>query len=516
MMPASRAAPIESALIVGGGTAGWMAAAALAHFWRDQPAKRITVVESSAIGTVGVGEASLPTIRQFNAMLGIDEIDFVRRTHATFKLGIEFVDWHRLGQRFFHAFAAHGERIELASFHHAWARLRDRPEVGRLEDYSLPATMAGLGRFAQPRRDPRLAFANFGYAYHFDAHLYACYLREHAEARGVRRRDAKIVAVRRREAEGFIDAVQLADGELLAAELFIDCSGFRGLLIEETLHAGYEDWSRWLPCDRAVAMPSGRAGTIEPRTRATALEAGWQWHIPLQHRAGNGYVYCSEFTDDEAAVRRLQSGIGVALGEPRAMRFTAGRRRRFWIGNCVALGLAGGFIEPLESTSIALIQSGIARLLNYFPDREFDATGIDEANRLMQEEYERIRDFIILHYKGTQRDDTPLWRYCRDMSVPETLARKIEVFRGHGHVVSYAGESFEESSWVALFTGLGILPRRCDARVARLAEPQLLARLATLRRSIAAAAALAPTHEQFIQRHCAGEPARGAGKLAAN
>ncbi|HUQ11742.1 MAG TPA: tryptophan halogenase family protein [Steroidobacteraceae bacterium] len=497
------ARPIDRAVIVGGGTAGWMAAASLAHFWRGKPGKSVTVVESSDVGTVGVGEATLPAIRQFNGMLGIDELDFLRRTQATFKLGIEFVDWHRRGESFFHPFAPYGERVDLASFHHAWIRLRGRHETGRLEEYSLPAAMAKRGRFAQPRRQPQLALANFGYAYHFDATLYARYLRDYAEARGVQRIDARIVAVRRREPEGFIESLKLADGRTVAGELYIDCSGFRALLIEETLRAGYEDWSRWLPCDRAVAAPSSSAGAAEPFTRASALEAGWQWHIPLQHRAGNGYVYCSEYVDDDAAARRLLGGLaGDALAEPRHLSFTAGRRKKFWIGNCVALGLAGGFVEPLESTSIALIQSGIAKLLTFFPDSEFDPVGIDEANRLIQEEYERIRDFLILHYKGTQRDDTAFWRYCRDMAVPETLARKIDVFRAHGQVVSYAGESFEEASWVTLFAGHGILPRRHDPRVDAQDELALVAKLAALREAVRAAAELAPTHAAFIDRHC--------------
>jgi tryptophan halogenase len=494
---------IDSVVVVGGGTAGWMAAASHAHFWRGKPGKRITLVESSDVGTVGVGEATLPTIRQFNGMLGIDELDFLRRTNATFKLGIEFVDWHRRGETFFHPFAPYGERINLASFHHAWSRLRAAHDVGRIEEYSLPAAMAKLGRFAQPRRQPQFALANFGYAYHFDAALYARYLRDYAETRGVHRIDARIVAVRRREPAGFIDSLVLDDGRTVAGELFIDCSGFRALLIDETLRAGFEDWSRWLPCDRAVAVPCANDGAAEPFTRATALDAGWQWHIPLQHRAGNGYVYCSEFLDDASAARRLLAGLGgEPLAEPRRLSFNAGRRRRFWIGNCVALGLASGFVEPLESTSIALIQSGIAKLLTFFPDREFEAAGIDEANRLMQEEYERIRDFLILHYKGTRRDDAPLWRYCRDMQVPDTLARKIDVFRAHGQVVSYAGESFEEASWVTLFAGHGMLPRRYDPRIDEVAEQPLVAKLAALRQAVRAAAELAPAHGAFIERHC--------------
>jgi tryptophan halogenase len=499
-------APVCSIVVVGGGTAGWMAAAALARFWRGQSGKRVTLVESSEIGTVGVGEATLPTIRQFNGSLGIDEVDFLRKTQATFKLGIEFIDWREAGSRFFHPFAPYGVRVNSASFHHAWLRLRARHDVGGLGEYSLPAMLAELGRFAQPLPRPKVAFANFAYAYHFDAGLYARYLRDYAIALGVERIDARIVGVVRSEPLGSIAAVTLEDGRSIAGELFVDCSGFRGLLIEDTLRAGYEDWSRWLPCDRAVAMPCESTGPLNPFTRATALEAGWQWTIPLQHRVGNGYVYCSEHLSDDAAVARLRERtLGRALAEPNLLRFTAGRRKRFWVGNCVALGLASGFVEPLESTSIALIQSGIEKLLTFFPDRDFEAGDIDEANRVMQEEYERIRDFIILHYRGTRRFDAPLWRYCRDMPIPETLARKIELFRRRGHLVSYAGESFEEASWVTMFAGFDMLPPRHDPRVDEIDEDLLVRQLGELRRSIRAAAGTAMAHGDFVRRHCAAE-----------
>jgi tryptophan halogenase len=495
---------VDHVVIAGGGTAGWMAAAALAHFWRHQPKRRITVVESSGIGTVGVGEATLPTIRDFNASLGIDELDFLRKTRATFKLGIEFRDWHRWGETFFHPFAPYGIRVNGAAFHHLWLRGRALGETAPLGAYSLPGVMAELGRFAQPVRQPVAAFANFAYAYHFDAGLYARYLRDYALARGVQRLDRRILGVNLRAEDGFIESLAIEGGERIAGDLFIDCSGFRGLLIEEALRTGYEPWTQWLPCDRAVAVPSELAGEPAPYTAATALEAGWSWRIPLQHRVGNGHVYCSRFMQDDVAAARVADRLqGRALAEPNFLRFTTGRRRLFWNRNCVALGLAGGFIEPLESTSIALIQSGIAKLLTFFPESGFSAVDTAEANRVMNEEYERIRDFIILHYKGTRRDDTAFWRECAAMNIPDSLARKIALFESRGHCVTYAEESFTEASWITLFAGFGRLPPRHDPRVDDGTDADLRGQLARLRASIRAIAEAAPSHGDFIARHCA-------------
>jgi len=497
---------IRHVVIVGGGTAGWMTAAALANFFRGSD-RRITLIESSEIGTVGVGEATLPTIRAFNASLGIDEVDFIRKTQATFKLGIEFVDWHCKGERFFHPFAPYGTKVQGASFHHAWLRMRAAGDKAPIGEYSLPAAMAARQRFAQPAAQPPAPFANFSYAYHFDATLYARYLRDYALAvPGVRRQDACVIDVRLRPQDGFIENVLLDSGEVVAGDLFIDASGFRGVLIEQALATGYENWTRWLPCDRAVAMPSDSPDVPAPYTRAIAREAGWQWRIPLQHREGNGYVYCSQYLDDDAAVAALRAALpGTALAEPNLLRFTTGRRRKFWNRNCVAIGLASGFIEPLESTSIALIQSGIAKLLTFFPDQGFCAFETDEANRVMREENERIRDFIILHYKATARDDAALWRECRAMAIPETLERKIDLFRSRGHVVAYAGESFEEASWVTMYAGFGILPQQYDARVDTVDAGALSRELATIRATIRTAAEAAPGHAEFIARHCAAD-----------
>jgi tryptophan halogenase len=497
--------PLQHVVIVGGGTAGWMTAAALAHFFRGTPDRRITLIESTDIGTVGVGEATLPTIRAFNASLGIDEIDFIRKTQATFKLGIEFVDWHRKGERFFHPFAPYGMKMQGASFHHAWLRMRAAGEGASIGEYSLPSAMAAGNRFAQPAAQPSAPFANFAYAYHFDATLYARYLREYALALpGVRRLDACVIDVRLRPRDGFIESLLLDSGEVVNGDLFIDASGFRGVLIEQALTTGYEDWTHWLPCDRAVAMPCALSGEPAPYTRAIAREAGWQWRIPLQHREGNGYVYCSRFIDDDAAVAALRGALpGAALAEPNLLRFKTGRRRKFWNRNCVAIGLSSGFIEPLESTSIALIQSGIAKLLTFFPGHRFSVTETDEANRVMREEYERIRDFLILHYKANDRGDTALWRECRAMPIPGTLERKIDLFRSRGHVVTYAGESFEEASWVTMYAGFNLLPEQHDARVDRTEIGTMARDLAMIRAAIRAAAEMAPRHAEFIARHCA-------------
>jgi tryptophan halogenase len=462
------------------------------------------VIESSQIGTVGVGEATLPTIRGFNQVLGVDEIDFIRKTQATFKLGIEFVDWSRQGKSFFHPFASYGAALSAAAFHHSWLRMRQLGDPSELGEYCLPVVMSRLGRFAQPATNPKVPFGAFSYAFHFDAALYAAYLRDFALARGVTRMDRKVVDVVLDGAGGHIDSLILDGGERIGGDLFVDCSGFRALLIEASLETGYEDWTHWLPCDRAVAIPCDRHSDPAPYTRATALEAGWQWRIPLQHRTGNGYVYCSRYiSDDEAAavlVRRLE---GQPLAEPNFLRFTTGQRRRFWNKNCVALGLAGGFIEPLESTSIALIQSGISKLLTFFPHGGIDPVDVEEANRLMHDEFERIRDFVILHYKATQRTDSQLWRSCSAMDVPESLARKIALFRSRGHIVRYAEESFEDSSWLTMYAGFDLLPTRYDPRADDVDEGVLRRQLQQMREIIAAAARAAPSHADFIARHCA-------------
>ena len=500
--------PIHSVVIVGGGTAGWMAAAALSRLCNTGVS--VTLVESDDIGTIGVGEATIPPIRTFNAMLGIDENEFVRRTQGTFKLGIEFVDWLRPGTRYMHPFGTFGADMEGVSFHQFW--LKHRHEIPELESFNLCTLAARLGRFQRPVPDPRSVLSTLNYAFHFDASLYAAFLREHAEARGVVRREGRIVDVPLRSDDGFVEAVVLDSGERIGGDLFIDCSGFRGLLIEQALETGYEDWSHWLPCDRAVAVPCSGESDPLPYTRATALAAGWQWRIPLQHRLGTGYVYAgAHVSDDEAAATALSLVEGEPLAEPRVIRFTAGRRSKMWNRNVVALGLASGFLEPLESTSIHLVQAGISKLLAMFPDRSFAPVLEIEYNRLSALQFEQVRDFIILHYKATERSDTEFWRSAAAMEMPDTLAAKIALFRENGRIFRHEDELFSQASWLAVLQGQGVQPRRYDPLADAVGDTDeirhTLHRMAAFLRRAAEAM---PDHRTFIDQHC-----RAAGPVGA-
>lgn len=495
------ARPIGKVAIVGGGSAGWMTAAALSN---ALGLSEIVVVESEEIGTVGVGEATIPPIKLFNARLGIDENEFVRTTQGSFKLGIEFVDWGRRGHRYFHPFGPYGAEFDVVPLHQYWLRERAHGDTTDLGEYSMAWVAARAGRFDRPTRDPRLAKSTFDYAYHFDAGRYARYLRGYAERRGVRRLEGRIVDVRLRPTDGYVEALRLADGTEVAAELFIDCSGFRGLVIEQALATGYEDWTHWLPCDRAVAVPCESGGDFTPYTRSTAREAGWQWRIPLQHRIGNGYVYCSRLLEDQQAAETLLANLdGRPLAEPRQLRFTTGRRKLFWNRNCVSIGLAAGFMEPLESTSLHLIQTGITRLLALFPDQEFDPLARAEYNRLTALEYEGIRDFLILHYHATSRDDSTLWRECAAMTIPDSLRYRMEHFRARGRLVSTSIELFQNPSWLAVLVGQEVWPERHDAMVEQRTRVDAAARLAGLRQAMAETAAAMPTHRDYIARHCA-------------
>jgi tryptophan 7-halogenase len=492
---------IRRIVIIGGGSAGWMTAAALANAL--QGSCRIDLVESEEIGIVGVGEATIPPIKLFNRSLGIDENAFLAATQGTFKLGIEFVDWTRLQQRYFHPFGQFGAEFDAVPLHQYWLRERARGDATPLQDYALAWMAARSGKFELPSANRQQVQSTFDYAYHFDASLYARYLRGYAEQRGVVRTEGKVVDVGLRGGDGFIQSVTLEHGAVLEADLFIDCSGFRGLLIEGALNTGYEDWSHWLPCDRAVAMPCTHATEPVPCTRTTAHAAGWQWRIPLQHRMGNGHVYCSQYMgDDEAAQVLVDHLEGTPLAEPRFLRFATGRRRQFWNRNCVAIGLSAGFMEPLESTSIHLVQSAITRLLALFPDRDFNPLVAREFNRITRTEYERIRDFLILHYHANQRDDAALWRYTRTMSIPDELQYKIDHFRSYGRTVAEPLELFQNPNWLAVLIGQEIWPERHDPLADLRHHVDAPGRLASLRRVIDEAVRIMSTHQQYIDVHC--------------
>jgi len=499
---------LKSIVIVGGGSAGWMTAAALADAVGQDCA--ITLIESEAIGTVGVGEATIPPIRNFNRRLGIDEATFVRETQGSFKLGIEFVDWGRQGHRYFHPFGQYGAEFDQVPFYHHWMHehLAGRTD-GPIDDFSMCWAMAKAGKFTHPSSDRRMIQSTFDYAYHFDAGLYAAFLRRFAETRGVTRLEGRVVDVTLRAADGFIESVTCENGTAIEGEFFIDCSGFRGLLIEDSLQAGYDNWQHWLPCDRAVAVPCAK-GDFTPYTRSTAKAAGWQWRIPLQHRTGNGYVHCSQFiSEDEATAELLSTLDGAALADPRTLRFVTGKRREFWKRNCVAIGLSAGFMEPLESTSLHLIQYGILRLIALLPDSTMSPLLSREYNAQTTLEYERIRDFLILHYKASERSDSELWRYCAAMPIPDSLQYKIDHFRTNGMLVSDERELFANPSWIAVYLGQGIVPERAPALSAMRAQIPVTDRLAAIRTAMSEAVAAMPSHSDFIARHCAALPPAG-------
>ena len=498
---------IRSILIVGGGTAGWMAAAAFARVLGAACAIRL--IESEEIGTVGVGESTVPHLKLFNSVLEIDEVDFIREVKGTFKLGIQFVDWARLGDCYFHGFGTIGHDYGLLPFHQYWLKLHLAGKAQDIGAYSLNTAAAPLGKFMSSASDVPASspLANITYAYQFDAGLYAAYLRRYAEARGVRRTEGKVVDVQLRGADGFIEAVKLESGERVAADLFIDCSGFRGLLIEQALHTGYDTWTHWLPCDRALAVPCESVGLLTPYTRSTARAAGWQWRIPLQHRMGNGYVYSSNYLSDDAAADTLMSHLdGPALAEPRLLKFTTGRRRKFWNRNCVAVGLASGFLEPLEATSIYMIQSGIARLLNLMPDRSFSEVLIERYNTQAAFEVESIRDFLILHYFATERRDSPFWQYCGSMQIPEQLADNIRLFRDSGRFFRNAEEMFALPSWVQVMLGQRIVPGSYHPAVDLIPEGELQQLVGGVGQVITSCVAAMPTHQAFIDRFCNATP----------
>ncbi len=496
---------LDQIVIVGGGTAGWMTAAALSKLI-DNGRTTIRLIESDEIGTVGVGEATIPPILTFNSLLGIDENEFIRATQATFKLGIEFDGWWRDGDAYMHPFGNYGRDLEAVRFYQFWRKLSAEKPMPPLEAFSLSAVAARKHRFIRPVADPNSVLSGLAYAFHFDAGLYAAFLRRLSENRGCQRTEGRVVDVELRGTDGFIDAVRLDSGERVEGDLFIDCSGFRGLLIGEALGTAYEDWSRWLPCDRAVAVPSERRDPLLPYTRAMAREAGWQWRIPLQHRTGNGLVFCSEFMGADAAEAALLSGIDApATSTPRHLSFVTGRRQQFWTKNCVAIGLSGGFMEPLESTSIHLIQAGITKLVALLPDKRFNPVEREEYNRLTAMQFEQIRDFLILHYKANERDG-PFWRHVRGMDIPDSLATKIELFRSKGRIFRFEDELFDESNWVAVLTGQGILPESWDPMLDTIDPAQAEAHVGFVHRALHETAEKLPSHAEFIERFCKAGP----------
>ncbi len=491
---------IQDIVIVGGGSAGWMTAAALARGLDRR--YRIQVVESQDIGVVGVGEATIPPIRLFNAMLGLDEAEFMRETRATYKLGIQFRDWGGLGQSYFHPFGVYGLNAEMGHFFQYWLKLNQEGGGLDLADYSLCAQAAKAGRFDRQGDDPRDPMSTFGSAYHFDTILYGQYLRRFAQKLGVVRTEGEVVQVDQDSETGFVTAVRLKSGQSIAGDLFIDCSGFKGLLIEQTLQAGYEDWSPYLPMDRAAAVPCALRGPLSPYTTSTAREAGWQWRIPLQHRVGNGYVYSSRFISDDAAVSTIMGNLeSEPLAEPRLLRFTTGRRRKMWDKNVVAIGLSSGFLEPLESTSIHLIQASINKLLQHFPDRRFSPVNRETYNRRIHTDMETIRDFLILHYKATDRDDADLWSYVRQMPIPDSLASRIELFRERGQLVIHPDEMFTPTSWLAVLMGQNIHPRSYAPLVAEHDSRAVADGLRDMKALIGRRVGAMPNHTEFLKRH---------------
>jgi tryptophan halogenase len=488
---------IKRIAIVGGGTAGWMAASMLA---RALPGTGtvITVIESPDIGTVGVGEATIPPIMDLLRFLNINEGDFVRHTKSTYKLGIKFTDWSRIGHTYWHPFGTFGGMINLRPFFHAWQKARAEGLAPRFNDFSLCAALGDARKFRYPDPAAQGPVSGLRYALHFDAGLVAKYLRTYSERLGVARLEHTVADATLR-ADGFLNELVFSDGSRLQADLYVDCSGFRGVLIEQILKTGYIDWSDVLPCDRAVAMPTEATTNRPPYTEASARGAGWRWRIPLQHRAGNGYVYCSRFLEDGAALDDLKLAVGEkSLAEPRFLRFVTGRRKLFWNRNCVALGLASGFLEPLESTSIHLVMSGVYKLLEHFPNAAFTQSNIDSYNTETIQEMERIRDFIVLHYCLTERTDTPLWAYCRAMKLPDSLTQRIELYRRTGRVRVKAGELFTDLSWFYIFDGLGVRPESYDPLMDVVPLPQLRDLLSGYAQATDAAARAAPSHDSYF------------------
>jgi tryptophan halogenase len=486
---------VKRVVIAGGGTAGWLAAAALSH--QLGPLLDITLIESDEIGTIGVGEATIPPIRTFHKLLQIDEQEFMRATAATFKLGISFENWGLKGDRYIHSFGRNGKPTWMCEFHNFWLRSLELGVQSELGDYCFELQAAKAGKFAT---SPQI---EVNYAYHFDAGQYAKFLRRFSEGLGLKRVEGKIREVKQDAESGFVESLVLHSGRVIEGDLFIDCTGFRGLLIEQTLKTGYENWSHWLPCDSAAAVQTELTQPAQPMTRAIAHDSGWRWCIPLQHRVGNGLVFSSKFQSEESACAELVAAIdGKPLTTPRVLKFQAGRRREVWNKNVIALGLSSGFIEPLESTSIHLMMVGVTRLLHLFPFEGVRLAMIDQYNESTRFEMEKTRDFVVLHYHATQRDDTPFWQHCRDMPIPDSLAHRIEMFKESAYAFQGDGDLFRVDSWTQVMLGQGIKPRSYHHAARILGDADLTKYLADFRSSISQTVARMPVHQDFVNQYC--------------
>ncbi|TRD11804.1 tryptophan 7-halogenase [Erythrobacter insulae] len=502
---------IQNIIIVGGGTAGWMAAAALSRLKQNRELG-ITLIESEQIGTVGVGEATIPPFVEFNELLEIDEREMLASVQGSFKLGIQFENWGKIGDSYIHPFGAYGYAMGGISFHHIWHRLANSGDNRPIQVFNVETMAAHFGKFARSEdyQKTRDDLPPVNYAYHLDAGQYAMFLRKYAEQRGVVRKEGKICDVQLDSESGFVTSVKLEEGGVIEGDLFIDCSGFRGLLIEEALETGYEDWSHWLPCNRAVALPCKRddGSPPPPFTRATAHKAGWQWQVPLQHRNGNGHVYCSDFMEDQEALDILTGNIrGKPQAEPNFLRFKTGYRKKFWNKNVVALGLSAGFMEPLESTSIHLVNTGINKLISMLSLDGITQTQQDAFNRLTLREYSRIRDFLILHYNATSRDDTDFWNYVRTMDVPDSLTEKIELFKANGQIFREEDELFTETSWAAVMMGQGIAMQGHNAMADAIDHARTRKEIDEMEQSIRYLVQHMPGHGDYLANYC---PAKAA------
>ena len=489
---------VKKVVIVGGGTAGWMAAAAVSKLIGKN--LDISLVESDEIGTVGVGEATIPTMITLHQLLGINEREFMAEVQGTFKLGIEFANWKNVGESYIHSFGFTGEDCWAAGFQHFWLRGKQQGVSGEFGDYCAELQAAKANKFAVLQRN------GLNYAYHMDASLYAKYLRKLAERFGAKRVEGKIVEVGTDHQSGDITHVTLASGQKVSGDLFIDCSGFIGLLIDKTLHTGYDDWSHFLPCDSAVAVQTKSISDPIPYTRSTAREAGWQWRIPLQSRVGNWLVFCSKYLSDDEAIKTLLDNVeGEVLTEPRVIKFRTGQRRQHWNKNCVALGLASGFVEPLESTSIHMVQRGIIRLLQMFPLDGIRKPDVEEFNTQMREEFLFIRDFIVLHYHVTEREDTKFWRHCKTMPIPESLQHRIDLFKQTGKVFQKTGDVFAENSWTQVMLGQGLMPEQYHSIVNMMSDDELRSFLENIKHNVDRLVEQLPSHQQFISNYCQAE-----------